>query len=265
MHIHHLNCGSLHARFPRADAIVYCLLVESSQGPVLVDTGFGLKDYSEPSALMRGFLFLMGVPGEVEETAAHQVMNLGFDRDDVQHVVLTHLHLDHAGGLRDFPLAKVHLYKAEYEAAMNPRGLLSVGYDSTHWSHDPDWVLYDRANGEWFGFEAIPILEGLEPKLYLIPLPGHTRGHCGVAIQTSDGWLLLCGDAASPLHRDTDLHDREENDQLANILPSWFARRMVGPHVPRLRRLVRKHADTVTVISSHDIFSFAEFKNAASQ
>ncbi len=265
MPIHHLNCGTLRARFPRADAITYCLLIESSRGLILIDTGFGLKDYTDPSTLMRGFLFLMGTPRDIKETAAHQVEALGYDRRDVKHIVVSHLHLDHAGGLPDFPQANVHLHRAEYEAAMNPRGLIERAYDPSHWKHRPDWVLYDEPKTEWMGFEAIPILEELTPRILLIPLPGHTRGHCGVAIERDGGWLFQCGDAASPLHRDTDLHQYEENPHAANILPGWFTRRVIGPHVPRLRSLVRDHKDEVTVISSHDIFSFKDFRRAQGQ
>jgi glyoxylase-like metal-dependent hydrolase (beta-lactamase superfamily II) len=264
MHIYHLNCGSLYSRFPRAHAIIYCLLVETNQGLVLVDTGFGLNDYPMPSKRMRLFLFLMGVPCKVEETAAHHIAKLGFDIEDVHHIVLTHLHFDHAGGLRDFPSAKVHVYRPEYEAAMNPRGLIELAYDSAHWAHDPTWVFHDQIDGDWFGFECIHVIDGLVPEILFVPLPGHTRGHCGVAIETPTGWLFQCGDAASPFHRETDLHDRERALQHANILPGRFARRVIGPHVPRLRKLADEHRDKVKVISSHDIYSFSEFQTAES-
>ncbi len=259
MHIHHLNCGSLNARFPRAQAIVYCLLVETDAGLVLVDSGFGLQDYSQPTRLMRGFLYLMGVPCKEEETAAYQIQDLGYAVEDVRHIVLTHLHLDHAGGLRDFPHAEVHVLRAEYEAAMNPKSLIERAYDSAHWVHRPKWVLHERSDAKWYGFESLPLIEGLSPEIRMVPLPGHTRGHCGVAIGTANGWLFQCGDAASPLHRESDPHERDESHHKAGLLPTWFVHRVIGPHVPRLRDLVRQHSDEVELISAHDIYSFAEY------
>ncbi|MFE6931116.1 MBL fold metallo-hydrolase [Streptomyces sp. NPDC057699] len=43
------------------------------------------------------------------QTAARQVEKLGFSRDDVRHIVLTHFDADRIGGLADFPDAQVHL------------------------------------------------------------------------------------------------------------------------------------------------------------
>ena len=83
MIIHHLNCGSLKAlSIPGLRAITYCLLVETEQGLVLVDTGFGLQDYERPTLMMDWFLKLLGVPRKVEETAVYQVEALGYDPRD---------------------------------------------------------------------------------------------------------------------------------------------------------------------------------------
>ena len=241
-------------------SIVYCLLVETGDGLVLVDTGFGLQDYSNPSRMMAGFLWLMGVPRDEEETAFHRVRSLGHDPGDVEHIILTHLHLDHAGGLRDFPDAKVHVFRSEFESAMSPRGLVERGCDAAHWAHEPDWVLHDQPDEEWFGFPGMRVQLGSSTRLFLIPLPGHTRGHCGVAIKGDGGWLFNCGDAASPFHREVDPHGYPPHMQPLNIIPGWFSRSLIGPHVPKLRKLIAEHGDEINLISSHDIYSYE--KNA---
>ncbi len=256
MKIYHLNCGSISPLYPRLQSIVYCLLVETDDGLVLVDTGFGVQDYLKPTRMMDGFLRLMGVPCNVEETAIYQVQALGYEPQDVRHIVFTHLHLDHAGGMRDFPNANIHVFKNEYESAMSPRGLVERGRDSAHWAHNPKWVLYDQVDGEWFGFPRLSVLGGNTPDIYLIPLPGHTRGHCGVAIASDHGWLFNCGDAASPFHKEVDPHGYPADMQPLNILPGWVSRRLIGPHVPDLRRLIQEHGDEVNMFSSHDIYSF---------
>lgn len=241
---------------------MYCLLVESSDGLVLVDTGFGTKDYTQPTLLMRLFLAALRTPRDLQKTAVRQVERLGYTHRDVYHIVLTHLHLDHAGGLQDFPEALVHLHRNEYEAAQHPRGLLERFYLSEHWAHGPHWRLYERGEVNWFGFEAIRILPGVSPEILLVPLHGHTRGHCGVVVATDSGWLFHCGDAASPLHRAVDLHAHSQGDQPLNIMGDKLARNLIGPHVPRLRALLRDHGDQVEVISSHDAYSFSRHHKA---
>lgn len=181
--------------------ICHCLLIETDNGLVLVDTGFGLEDVSSPSATLPGFFRALVRPVlDVTETAARQVEALGFDRTDVRHIVLTHLDLDHAGGLRDFPHAQVHVNAAELNAARNPLTLNEKErYRAAQWAHNPEWVEHETAGERWHGFEAVRELKGLPPEILLVPLTGHTRGHVGVAVDTgaTDGprWLLHAGDS----------------------------------------------------------------------
>lgn len=256
MPVYHLNCGTLRPIWPRLEAIVYCLLVPTDDGLLLVDTGFGLQDYADPSTTMRCFLRLMGSPRDERETAVRQVEALGYAPDDVRDIVLTHLHLDHAGGLRDFPHATVHVHRKEVEAAMAPRGPLAWGYQRRQWSHGPRWALYDEPDGEWFGFPRICVREGLHPEVYLIPLHGHTRGHCGVAVRTEGGWLFHCGDAASPFQRAADPHRLSSDHQRLDVLHGGVTRWLIGPHVPQIRQLVQEHGDQVEVISGHDVHRY---------
>ena len=144
MTIHFLNCGSMRPYFPRVVNGVTCFLVETNQGPVLVDTGFGTRDYIAPTRGTKIFLNLMGSQRDVNETALHQVQRLGYKPEDVQHIIQTHLHIDHAGGLSDFPHAQVHVLKAEYEHIMSHP---SWEYRPEHWAHKPNWILHE-VNGE---------------------------------------------------------------------------------------------------------------------
>jgi len=243
-------------RFPHMQVIVYCLLVETSEGLLLVDTGFGTGDCTHPAGMMRLFAAYLGALLDIDETAARQVQQLGYDLEDVKHIVLTHLHLDHAGGLADFPAAQVHISCTEYEGAMHPKGLTERFYLPAHWAHGPRWSLHEGCTEQWFGFDAMRLLPGLSPDILLVPLPGHTRGHCGVAVATEGGWLFHCGDAASPFHRQVDPHELADSQHPLNFLPAWFVKGLIGAQVPRLRQLLREHSDAVELISSHDFYSF---------
>lgn len=204
--VHHLNCGTLcpHSRllyngkgglFEPGTLVCHCLLIETQEGLVLVDTGIGKEDIQH--RFLNLILDLFSPPKYYEyETAYAQVKALGFDPKDVQHIVLTHLDVDHAGGLRDFPWAKVHLHAHEHHAAIkSPAWTDHFRYLPRQWRHHPHWETYDYFGGEWMGFEAVKPLKEVTEDILLVPLVGHTRGHCGVAVNTENGWLLHAGDA----------------------------------------------------------------------
>lgn len=175
--------------------VCHCLLIETNQGLVLVDTGFGSVDIQNPKHLGRAFLALTNPTLKPSETAIEQVKALGFTPEDVTHIIPTHLDLDHAGGLADFPNATVHIHENEYQAAMNPRLNERARYRRLHFKHQPKWQRHVEGGDKWFGFDSIQAIEGLGADIALIPLHGHTRGHCGVAVKTDTGWLIHAGDA----------------------------------------------------------------------
>lgn len=106
----------------RGHLICHCLLVESPHELVLIDTGFGLQDVHHPKRrLSQFFLNLVSPDFREEMTAIRQIQKLGFQPNDVRHIVMTHLDFDHAGGLDDFPDAVVHMLKNERDYAFSQK------------------------------------------------------------------------------------------------------------------------------------------------
>jgi len=210
MRVHHLNCistcplggrvmdGRAASLLQRGELACHCLLVETANALVLVDTGLGLRDARDPQGrLSRFFLTLLRPDLREEMTAVRQVAKLGYDPRDVRHIVLTHLDFDHAGGLDDFPWATVHLMAVEHDDALRQKTWLDrQRYRPQQWSTMDQWRTYASGHGErWLGFERVHELEGVGPDVALVPLVGHTHGHAGVAVRRKDGWLLQAGDA----------------------------------------------------------------------
>ena len=243
MTIHLLNCATMSPWFPRWHVGGLVFLVDTEQGPVLVDSGLGMHDHIHPSGTVRFFNSVFGIHHAPEETALAQIQKLGFKVEDIHHIVQTHLHFDHAGGLPDFPDAKVHLHRREHKALLHSwRWLERPAYDPLDFKHDPQWVFYEKIDSDWLGWDAIRL--PFSPEMYLIPLFGHTQGHCGVAMQTTSGWLFHCADA---LPINADFH----------IAPAWLKRMVLGPHVPLLEAFSRLHPE-VRIFAGHTWRNFFE-------
>jgi len=218
------------------------LLVETRQGLVLVDTGLGTNDYVRKPGIVRLFQVLTKVPLDPQEAAVHQVKRLGYSLEDVRHIILTHMHFDHCGGLADFPHATVHVHRCEYEAFTGPRRRFTdLAYVGSHVAHRPALNLYDEIGETWFDFPAIRL--PFEPEIWLVPLFGHTRGQCGVAICTESGWLFHVADAG-PV-------------RLEEYVPDWFVSLVLGPHTPRLRQFAAAHPN-VRITTGHMWLDFFE-------
>jgi len=217
MRIHFMNCisscplgGALMdgtSAALRGRLTCTCLLVETREQLVLVDTGFGTRDVADPyGRLSKFFLFLLSPEFREEHTALRQIERLGYDPRDVRHIVLSHLDFDHAGGLDDFPHAMVHMLAAEKSYADERPTLLDrMRFRPQQWEVTrANWRTYGKGRGErWLGFEDVCRLDGLPPEILLVPLIGHTYGHAGIAVERQNGWLLYAADAYF-YHREMD-------------------------------------------------------------
>ena len=159
---------------------------------VLVDSGIGLHDVADPIARVgeepikvAGFKFIESV------TAARQLEAMSVYREAVTDIILTHCDADHVGGLADFPHATVHLSTEELAnvESGNPR------FSSLQFSHGPKWQAYATNDSMFFDLTARTVKTSLDIDIQLVPLFGHTLGHCGVALVNDDSMTFHIGDA----------------------------------------------------------------------
>lgn len=203
--VHHLSAATMCPRVParllgqrgRAELVAHCLVLETARdGLILVDTGFGTADVADPNRLPRMFRALTVPTLERAETLLEQLRALGHSAKDVRHIALTHLDLDHAGGLSDFPHATVHLHQRELAAATAQASARDrQRYRVAQWAHGPAWRTYQEVGDTWRGVPAIRQLEGISAEVALLPLHGHSRGHSAVLVGVGSSFLLHAGDA----------------------------------------------------------------------
>jgi len=169
--------ADLRNRIPLA---LRCLLVEAPNALVLIDTGIGNK-YGEKFADIYGVLN-SGDPTRLEDG----IRDAGFEPEDVDIVLSTHLHFDHAGGntvrgedgvIRPaFPNARYVVQKGELEFAHSQNERIRASYLLDNIEPVTEAGLWDLVEGE------AEVTEGIR----VVPTPGHTPHHQSVLV-SSDG------------------------------------------------------------------------------
>jgi glyoxylase-like metal-dependent hydrolase (beta-lactamase superfamily II) len=275
MRVHHLNCisacplgGLLMDGFTkdslRGRLASHCLLVETANALVLIDTGYGLRDVADPrSRLADVFLALLRPELREEMTAVRQIERLGYRGSDVRHIVLSHLDFDHAGGLDDFPQATVHMLADELASASARRTPLDkLRYRPQQWSSRDRWQSYVPARGEaWRGFSCVRQLSGLPPELLLVPLLGHTLGHAGVVVERAEGTLFYAADAYF-YHAEMDLEQPRCTPGLSlyqTMMEKDRKQRLRSQDNLRNLRRLAKHE--LTIFCAHDVHEFETLRD----
>lgn len=157
-----------------------CLLIEAPGALVLVDTGVGNK-YNKK------FQDIYGISNRGDPTRLEDgIRDAGFAPEDVDIVISTHLHFDHAGGntvARDdgeivpaFPQARYVVQRGELAFAGSANERVRASYIPENFAPIVDAGLWDLVDGD------VEITEGVR----VVRSPGHTPHHQSVLIE-SDG------------------------------------------------------------------------------
>jgi len=125
-----------------------------------------------------------------------QMEAAGIDPAAVSHVVLSHLHFDHAGSVESFPGAEVVVSRIERAAAREAGGPLSP-FRSTDFDGISRWRTLEFDPGAPYATFASHVDLLGDGSVIVVPLPGHTDGSVGVIARLEGGPVLLPGDAAA--------------------------------------------------------------------
>lgn len=160
---------------------IWSYLIETTEGPILIDTGMPDACYLDPA----GYMGTTEEEAQIwpqmtaDDTIIAVLQRAGYAPEDLQMVINTHWHFDHAGGNRYFPKTPIVVQKAEWEAAQ-------TSTDYTEECKDPT-LNYRLVKGD------VTIEEGVE----LIFTPGHSAGHQSILVRTPEsGAILLVVDAS---------------------------------------------------------------------
>ena len=131
---------------------------------------------------------------EPEQEAGPQLRAIGIGSSDVRRVVLTHLHIDHDGGLAAFPASEILVSRGELKRASGIAGRIR-GYLPQRWpaDFDPQPLVLD--GGPYGPFERSRRLTA-DGAIVAVATPGHTPDHLSVIVQDGDKAIFIAGDAS---------------------------------------------------------------------
>ena len=223
---------------------IYVYVIDHPEGRVLLDTGVSTRYQSEWKNEFYQDAMAYD-PGE-NGLFPQRLENAGLVPDDFEHVVISHLHTDHAGNVRMFADTDARIYVGEDElrGAVSQKGGLIRDDLVTLWGvtspqgftrADFACLLPDRAIQVFADFELLP-------GVWIVTLPGHTWGTLGVAVQLPEsGWVLLASDAMYL----ADTYGKPMMGSILNQFPEQWARSAV-----KIRRMVERYE--MTLFPGHD-------------
>ena len=181
-------------RFP-----ILSFLIERRGDLVLFDTGLGerINEEMKPLRYRQNWIFSKFIMktkfDPLHDPVVRQLPVLGYDPKSVKHVILSHLHWDHAGGMLDFPDAEFIISKKEWESAnardSHRHAYIREQYDRPELRKRLISTVPEKAI---LGFFASYDVFG-DGSFMLVDLPGHTEGLMGLILTMPSGRRFLLG------------------------------------------------------------------------
>lgn len=174
------------------------LVTHPTAGPFLVDTALHASVAARPSANLGRLTTRFARPRiEPGRDVPAQLRERGLDSQQMNLVVMTHLHFDHSSGIAEFPSATFVLAEREWVAATTDTRPFLRGYRPSHFDYLFDYrtVDFDRAGiTSYASFGRTFDLFG-DGSVRLAFTPGHSAGHCSVICRLRDRDFVIAGDA----------------------------------------------------------------------
>ena len=165
----------------------YVWALTNANRTVVVDTGFDKAEWSRRTESSGGIWQC-----EYDLSPAEGLAGIGIDSRQVQDVIVTHLHYDHAGSLNDFPVARFHLQELEMQYATGPH--MGHGYFSGAYTVDH---VTDMVRNVYKGRVEFHAGDSeIAPGISVHHVGGHTMGMQFVRVMTARGWVVLASDAS---------------------------------------------------------------------
>jgi N-acyl homoserine lactone hydrolase len=171
----------------------YAWAIEHPEGVIVVDTGAATHLKSLPR-WHPYFQLAVRFDIEGEQEVGPQLRSRGVGARDVKTVILTHMHIDHDGGLAHFPHSRI-LVSGEELARTAGIGGAILGYlpkRRPKW-FDPEPLKWQAVRHGPFA-QSAPLTKAGD--VVAVPTPGHTPSHLSVLVRDGEAEIMLAGDTS---------------------------------------------------------------------
>jgi N-acyl homoserine lactone hydrolase len=174
------------------------LIRHPSAGAILVDTGLHPSVATDGQENLGRLAARFGKPAlEPGKDVPAQLRARGLDPGEIPVVVMTHLHLDHASAISEFPNSTFVISEVEWEAAtIGPKPSLN-GYRRAHFDYAFDYRTVDFDRGGIDSYSSFARCFDLfgDGSVRLAYTPGHSAGHMSVIAHLAERDFVIGGDA----------------------------------------------------------------------
>ncbi len=219
-------------------------LIDHPKGKVLFDTGNAFETVHEKETHWEGIVQAYDPVMSEEQWCANAIKKVGCEPEDISYVILSHLHLDHAGGVGHFPNARYIVQREELHFAYVPDPYMKAAYIRKDFDKDVDWLILEGWKHD--GFDLFG-----DNSIIIYFTPGHTPGHQSVLLNLKNsGPMLFAADACYT-------QENLENGILPGLM--WNAAETVRS-VEKMRYLQETRG--AKIITGHDPVAWSQLKKA---
>ena len=226
------------------DVPVPFVLIDHPKGKVLFDTGNALEVVETKEEHWGGILAAYDPVMTKEQWCVNAIGTVGVKPEDISWVILSHLHLDHAGGVGLFPNAKYVVQRSELHYAYVPDSFMRGAYIRKDFDKPVDWFFLHGWEDD--GFDLFG-----DGSIKTCFTPGHTPGHQSLLVNLpKSGRFLFASDSC---------YTEQNIDE--NILPglAWNFGECERT-MQRIRKM--RDAEGVRIITGHDPKAWKSIKQA---
>lgn len=165
-------------------------LVTHPQGNLLFDAGVHPEMIRDPRSRVGAWADGLDMRATDGDDVASRLATVNLAPEDIDAVILSHLHFDHVSALDLFRHAKIYAQRTELAFARNPPVYQAGPYNASDFEGEYQWQTVDGFH-DVFG----------DGRVEIIPTPGHTPGHQSLLVKAEHSTVLLVADAAYDMEK----------------------------------------------------------------